>query len=149
MTLIFFKEFVLICFDRDFAAVQGYPVNLLEIFLMILMCLCVAAGLPAVGAVLVVALLIFPPVTARIWSAQIKTVVMLSGALGSLCCVCGVSLSAITPSDYISGGLPTGPIIVVCAALLLSASLIAKALIRLINKPTNQLAQKTQSGEPC
>lgn len=149
MTLILFKEFVLICFDRDFAAVQGYPVNLLEIFLMILMCLCVAAGLPAVGAVLVVALLIFPPVTARVWSSQIKTVVILSGALGALCCVCGVSLSAITPSDYISGGLPTGPIIVVCAALLLSASLIAKALIRLINKPTNQLAQKTQSGEPC
>jgi len=116
---------------------------------MILMCLCVAAGLPAVGAVLVVALLIFPPVTARIWSERIRTVVVLSGILGALCCVCGVSLSAIIPSNYISGGLPTGPIIVVCAALLLSASLIAKALIRLINKPTNQLDQTTQSGDLC
>ena len=137
-TTIFFKEFVLICFDRNFATVQGYPVNLLEIFLMILMCLCVAAGLPAVGSVLVVALLIFPAVTARIWSDKIKTVVILSGFFGSLCCVCGASLSAVIPSSYISGGVPTGPIIVICAAILLIASLFLKAIISLINIPTYQ-----------
>jgi len=148
-TLLFFKEFVLICFDRDFAAVQGYPVNLLDILLMILMCLCVAAGLPAVGAVLVVALLIFPAVTARIWSERIKTVVILSGVFGSLCCGCGVVLSALIPTEVISGGLPTGPIIVVCAALLLIISLAGKSALSRARALSYKHGETSPGGDLC
>jgi manganese/zinc/iron transport system permease protein len=118
------KEFALLCFDKEFAFTQGYPVRLLDILLMTLVCLCTAAGLPAVGAVMVVALLVFPAVTARLWTDTLSTMLLLSGAFGVISCVAGVALSATIPASFAADGLPTGPLIVVCAGILFVFSLL-------------------------
>jgi len=122
VTLMLRKEFALLCFDREFAVTQGYPVKLLDLVLMTLVCLCAAAGLPAVGAVMVVALLVFPAATARLWTDNLVKMLMLAGAFGVISCVIGVVASAATPPSLAPDGLPTGPIIVIVAAVLFALS---------------------------
>jgi manganese/zinc/iron transport system permease protein len=120
-----FKELTLLCFDREFAHTQGYPVKSLDFIVMTLVCLCASAGLPAVGAVLIVALLIFPAVTARLWTDKIGLLVPLSGIFGVMAAIFGTFLSAATPRELVEHGLPTGPLIVISAASIFIVSFLA------------------------
>ncbi len=112
-----FKELTLLCFDREYARSQGLCTPLLDYVLMTLVCLCTAAGLSAVGAVLIVALLVFPPATARLWTDRIHIMVVLSGVFGVIACAGGVLLSTLTPRAIAPEGLPTGPLVVITAAV--------------------------------
>jgi manganese/zinc/iron transport system permease protein len=122
--IVLFKELTLLCFDREFAHTQGYPVKTLDFIVMALVCLCASAGLPAVGAVLIVALLIFPAVTARLWTDRVGIMVPLSGVFGVAAAVAGTCISAATPRELVEHGLPTGPLIVISAAIIFIASFI-------------------------
>jgi manganese/zinc/iron transport system permease protein len=75
-----------------------------------LVALMVVAGLPAVGAVLVTALVVIPPVAARFWTDRVGTMVVLSGLIGLAAAAVGVAASAARP------GLATGPLVVIAAA---------------------------------
>src|SRR5262245_5145817 len=55
---LLYKEFKLVSFDPEFAAVQGWPTLWLDLALMGLLALTAVVGLPAVGVVLMAALLI-------------------------------------------------------------------------------------------
>jgi len=62
------KEATLVAFDAAFAAATGWPVSGIDYAIVGLVALMVVAGLPAVGAVLVTALVVIPPVAARFWT---------------------------------------------------------------------------------
>ncbi len=113
-----FKELKLLCFDRDFAATQGWPAGLLDLLLMALVCICTVAGLPAVGVVLVVALMVIPAAAARYWTDRLGTMVAIAGLLGGASGLLGTMLSATipAPAGTLSRGWPTGPLIVLAAA---------------------------------
>jgi manganese/zinc/iron transport system permease protein len=138
---LLYKELKLLCFDRAFAAGQGWPTLTLDLALMGLICLCTVVGLPAVGVVLMVALLVIPPVAARFWTQRLGPMILLAGALGACSGFLGTILSAAIPSPEGSRtqGWPTGPMIVLVAASLFFASmmlaprrgLVADALRRL------------------
>jgi manganese/zinc/iron transport system permease protein len=120
VVLLLFKEFKLLCFDRPFAHAQGFPVRTLDIVLMTLVSLCTIAGLPAVGVVLVSALLIIPAVAARLLTSRLETMVLLSSIFGVLSAMSGTLLSVLLlgPENGASRGLPTGPLIVLSSAAL-------------------------------
>ncbi|MDX9912212.1 MAG: metal ABC transporter permease [Phycisphaerales bacterium] len=120
------KEFRLLCFDSDFASGQGWPTLVLDLALMSLVCVCTVAGLPAVGVVLVVALLVIPPVAARFWTDRMGVMLVLSGAIGMASGVVGVALSATVPAPpgTLSRGWPTGPMVVLVAASVFMLSLL-------------------------
>jgi len=120
VVLLLFKEFKLLCFDRSFAHAQGFPVRALDITLMTLVSLCTISGLPAVGVVLVSALLIIPAVTARLLTSRLETMAFLSSIFGVLSAVSGTLLSVLLsgPESASSRGLPTGPLIVLSSATL-------------------------------
>jgi manganese/zinc/iron transport system permease protein len=105
-----YKEFKLISFDSDFARTQGWPVLLLDLFLMGLFAVVVVVGLPAVGVVMMAALLILPSVTARFWSDRLGVNLVLSAGFGFVTGLVGVWLSDLSPA------LPAGPIIVLVGA---------------------------------
>lgn len=125
-TLLFYKEFKLLCFDRDFATGQGWPTVLLDLFLMALVCLCTVVGLPAVGVVLMVALLIIPAVAARFWTNRLGVMLVIAAAFGGASGLFGTILSATvpTPAGALSRGWPTGPLIVLTAAFIFIVSLL-------------------------
>lgn len=115
-----FKELELLTFDADFARSQGWPVATLDMILIFLLGLVVVIGLPAVGVVMMAALLILPGVTARFWTDRLAVMLPISVGIGVVTGAVGTWLS----SEY--ANLPAGPIIVlVGATIFLFSSVIA------------------------
>lgn len=127
IVLLLYKEFKLLCFDSAFAAGQGWPTLLLDLLLMALVCVCTVVGLPAVGVVLVVALLVIPSVAARFWTDKLSTLIIIAGTIGGLSGMLGTALSAVVPAPAgsLTRGWPTGPVIVLVAAGIFIISLLA------------------------
>ncbi len=116
--LLFYKEFKVLCFDRDFAAGQGWPAMRLDLALMALICVCTVVGLPAVGVVLMVSLLVIPGVAARFWTNSLGAMLAIAAVFGGLSGLLGTALSATLPApgSSLSRGWPTGPLISLVAA---------------------------------
>jgi len=124
---LLYKELKVLSFDRDFAQAQGWPTLALDLLVMGLICVVTVAGLPAVGIVLIVALLVIPPAAARFWTDRLGTMLVLAGAIGLGAGVLGTAVSATAPvpAGMLSRGWPTGPAIVLCAGAAFLASLLA------------------------
>lgn len=121
------KEFSAVAFDPDFAATAGLPVARLDALVALVCAVVVVAALPIAGFVLAVALVVIPPAAARFWSDRAGTVVAAAAAIGAVSAFAGAALSAVLKDT------PTGPAIVLVAALLFSLSLVfgrARGLLR-------------------
>jgi manganese/zinc/iron transport system permease protein len=125
-TLLLYKEFKLLCFDRSFAAGLGWPTFALDLVLMALICICTVVGLPAVGVVLVVALLVIPAVAARFWTNRLSTMLFIAACMGGASGLVGTVLSSVVPAPAgaTSRGWPTGPVIVLVASSMFIFSLL-------------------------
>lgn len=111
------KEITLVAFDAAFAAAGGWPVDWIDALVAALVAAMVVAGLPAVGAVLVTALVVIPPVAARLWTDRVAAMLVLAGVFGLVAAVVGTFVSATRP------GLATGPLVVLAAATIFAVSL--------------------------
>lgn len=123
--LTFYKEWKLLCFDTEFASALGRPSTWLDVALLALICTVTVAGLPAVGVVLMVAMLTIPALAARLWTDRLGVMLVLAGAIGLLASTLGTALSATlpAPSSGLSRGWPTGPLIVLVASSAFMVSL--------------------------
>jgi manganese/zinc/iron transport system permease protein len=117
--LVLFKEFQLIAFDPAFAQAQGWPVYRLDLVLMGLIALAVVIGLPAVGVLLIAALLIIPAAAARFWTNRLSRMLLFAALFGVLAGTGGTLLSATLPR------LPTGATINLVAIGIFLASALA------------------------
>jgi manganese/zinc/iron transport system permease protein len=111
-----FKELRLVTFDIGFARVQGWPASSLDLLLMGLLSLLVVIGLPAVGAVLVAALLILPAAAARFWTERLGTMLVIAASFGLSMGAAGTAISTAVSRA------PTGPMIVLVGAGLFGVS---------------------------
>jgi len=116
--LIPLKEIRLICFDEDFARSDGWPVHLLDLYLMTLLVVVAVAGLHVVGVLLIVSLLIIPPAAARFWTDRLTTMTLLSAIIGGASGFFGSGLSALLPR------LPAGAVITLTAGVFFFCSLL-------------------------
>lgn len=125
--VLLFKEFRVVCFDREFASGQGWPTLLIDMLLMMLVCVCTVAGLPAVGVVLMVSLIVIPAAAARFWTERLTPMVLLAGVIGGTCGLLGTALSATLPAPQsgLSRGWPTGPVITLVGTAVFVVSLLA------------------------
>src|SRR5262249_31286318 len=107
--ILLYKEFKTLAFDPAFARVQGWPTLALDLLLMFLIAVAVVIGLPAVGVILMAALLILPAAAARFWTDRLGVMLVLAAGFGAAAGIAGVLLSA--------GALrlPAGPSIVLAA----------------------------------
>jgi manganese/zinc/iron transport system permease protein len=125
---LFWKEFKLLTFDREFAAGLGLPVVLLDVLLTGLLVLSIVIGLESVGVVLMSALVVAPAAAARQWTDRLGVMTVLAGLFGALAGVTGSLLS-----HNLSGGgrsVPTGPTIVVCATVVVALSFLWRMMRR-------------------
>lgn len=116
--LLFYKEFKLICFNKDFAKSVGLPVRFLEFILATLTVLAVAVGIQAVGVVLMAALLITPASGARFWTNSLSKMILLAMIFGAVSGFSGTLISYALPA------MPTGPWIVVILSVIAITSII-------------------------
>jgi manganese/zinc/iron transport system permease protein len=126
LVILLYKEFKVFSFDPEFAQTQGWPTLVLDLVMMGALTLVTVAGLPAVGAVLMAAMLLIPGAAARFWTDRLGVMLILSGAFGALAGMGGTLLSSGLLKEwfgrdplafgYSSRALPTGPVIVLVAS---------------------------------
>jgi manganese/zinc/iron transport system permease protein len=118
-SLLFWKEFKLLCFDPAFAASMGFRVRALDVLQTSLLVIAIVIGLQTVGVVLMSAMVVAPAAAARQWTNRLSVMMLLAAMFGALAGVIGSVVSAT------SSGLPTGPTIVLCLTAMVVASLLA------------------------
>lgn len=104
--VLFWKEFELLAFDRDFGRALGLPTRGLDILLTTLLVIAIVIGLQTVGVVLMSAMIVAPAAAARQWTDRLGLMVVLSAALGAGGGLAGTLISSTMPR------MPTGPAIV-------------------------------------
>ena len=118
LVLVLRRPLTLASFDPEFATASGQNVQRTDLAMMALVLAVTVVGLKIVGLILIVALLILPPVTARFWTERTDHVVLIAGLMGGAAAYVGASISAALPD------MPTGPIIVLVGFALFALSLV-------------------------
>ncbi|MBK8899728.1 MAG: metal ABC transporter permease [Anaerolineaceae bacterium] len=114
---LFWKEFKLITFDAEFAGANGFRVNLFSMMLSTLIVVAIVLGLQLAGVILMVGMLIAPGIAARQWTNKLTQMVILAAVFGAFAGGTGAIISAVDTD------VPTGPMIIVVAFLLVVISI--------------------------
>ncbi len=93
VAVAFHRSFVALVFDRRVAHVMGLRPRLAQVLLVGLVTLAVVASYQAVGALLVIGLLLAPAVAAACWTTRIPTTMVFAAVIGSLSVLCGLLVS--------------------------------------------------------
>ncbi len=112
--IVFFRGFVSIALDEEFARSRKMPVKGLHTGLLVLVALAVVTLIQVVGIILVLALLTIPVAVAREFTICFTRLMILSSVTGILLCIGGLAVS-------FSMNLPSGAAIILLGALLLGA----------------------------
>jgi manganese/zinc/iron transport system permease protein len=136
VVVLFYKEFKLIAFDPTLATTIGLPVQPLSVLLTSLVVVAVVIGLQTVGVVLMAAMLIAPAAAARQWTDRFALMLVMSALFGMLAGVAGALISVS------EARLPTGPMIILCATLLVVISLLVAPRRGLIWSAIRQARQR-------
>jgi len=109
--LCFFKEFQALSFDEEFSEIVGVPTRRLYLLLLCLVALSIIVLIRVVGVILVIALLTIPTVIARIFTNQLKKLILYSTVVAIVLTVSGLWLSYLFD-------LPSGATIVLVLTLI-------------------------------
>src|SRR5699024_9154804 len=85
----FYKEWKITSFDPQLAASLGIPVVLMHYLFMSLVSVTTVASFDAVGAIMVVAMLITPAAAAYLWTDKLVVMLLLSSSFGILSAIIG------------------------------------------------------------
>ncbi|NLW55085.1 MAG: metal ABC transporter permease, partial [Firmicutes bacterium] len=110
LVTVFYRHFLLICFDEEYARLRGLPVELLYIILLCLIALTVVILSKVVGLILVIALLTLPAAVAGLLTANFGRMIGLATLLSLFFTQSGLVLSYHL-------NLPSGAVIVMIAGL--------------------------------
>lgn len=115
--MLMWKEFKLFTFDPVFAQSTGLKTQWIDTLMLLMMVVGIVIGIQSVGVVLMIALLVTPASSARQWTGNLGTMVLLAAVFGAICGGVGSVLSASFSH------VPTGPVIVLVATVLFAFSL--------------------------
>jgi len=91
--LAFYREFLAMSYDEEFAFVVGVPVKSLYFLLLCMTALSIVMIIKVVGLILVIALLTIPPYIAEKYTSSLWKMMVLSSLLGILFTIVGLWLS--------------------------------------------------------
>jgi len=123
--VIFYKEIKIHVFDSAYAKTIGINEGLMSGLIMFMTMVLIAAGLKAVGTILISSMLITPAVVGMQWSDGYDRVLLISAIVGAFSALSGTILSSLIE------GFSTGPSIVLVMSVIavLSVLLSPKGLI--------------------
>ncbi len=93
LVLVFFRGFLVMSFDEEFARARGVPVDFLYCLLVVMVGLCVVMIIRVVGLILVIALLTIPPFIAEQRTKSLKLMMIYSTILSMAFTLIGLWLS--------------------------------------------------------
>lgn len=92
-TLIFYKQYQITSFDPSFSRASGIKVNRYHYLLMMQVALSCTVAFRMVGVILVLSFLVTPAITARVWTHQLKKMILLAMVIGISSSFVAVALS--------------------------------------------------------
>lgn len=107
---LFWKGFVNLAIQPDIAKVEGYPTASLELGFILLLSLTISLGILSIGVLLIVAMLIIPAASARLFSKSMVKMAVLAWFISVICIFLGMLVAYYF--DY-----PAGPTVVVIAGV--------------------------------
>ncbi|MCD1295412.1 hypothetical protein CUJ83_10420 [Methanocella sp. CWC-04] len=116
---LFYKEFIALCFDEEYATISGVNSERLYLLLLCLIAITVVITIKIVGIILVIALLTIPAAISRKFTADMKKMMILSTVIGAIFSLCGLWLSYIFD-------LPSGATIILTLAAVYLVSSFAR-----------------------
>ncbi|WP_419622650.1 metal ABC transporter permease, partial [Thiolapillus sp.] len=108
MVLAFYRQFLAVSFDEEFARLRGVPVNFFYLLFLCLVALTVVLLVQVVGLILVIALLTLPAAIAGHYIHTMGRMMILASGLGMVFTSVGIWLSYVLD-------MPTGAIIILVA----------------------------------
>ncbi|MCB0322931.1 MAG: metal ABC transporter permease [Bdellovibrionales bacterium] len=96
---VFYKELQICSFDPALATASGFHARLMHYLLMILVAVTAVASFESVGNILVVAMFVVPPATARLLTDRLGRMILISMFIAAVSAVLG-HISAITLPRY-------------------------------------------------
>ena len=93
LTLFYYRDFLLLSYDPEFAQVKGVRVFPLYLLLIVLITFTVVMAVQAVGLILVIALLTIPAYVAESHVNQLKHMIMISVGLSLILVISGLFLA--------------------------------------------------------
>jgi zinc transport system permease protein len=95
MFVFFYNKIFAVTFDENFAKATGVKANLYNMMIALLTALTIVLGMRMMGALLITALIIFPPLTSMRLCKKFKTVTLISAIISVICFFIGVVISYI------------------------------------------------------
>jgi manganese/zinc/iron transport system permease protein len=134
--LLFYKGFITVSFNAEFARAKGLPVRTLEFLLTSLTVLSIASGIQALGVVLMSALIVTPAAAARFWTNNLTKMLLIAVVFSVFSGFFGAFVS------YTESGSPTGPWVVMILSIITILSFIFSTkrgiLARYLNSQKNR-----------
>lgn len=110
--IVFYRQFLIVSFNPDFAKSIGLKVKTIEFLLTSLTVLAIASGIQALGVVLMSALIITPAAAARFWTNNLLKMLLIAVGFSVLSGWVGTYIS------YVNFGMPTGPWVVLVLSII-------------------------------
>jgi zinc transport system permease protein len=110
LVVLFYRQFLAVCFDPEFARVRGLRVERYYLLLLVLVALTVVMLIHVVGLILVIALMTLPAAIAGRFTHSLAAMMGLAVLLGMAFTAGGVAISY-------GPDLPSGPVIIVLAGI--------------------------------
>jgi zinc transport system permease protein len=110
LVLVFYRQFLAVSFDAEFAQVRGLSVERYYLLLLVLVALTVVMLIHVVGLILVIALMTLPAAIAGRFIHSLAGMMLLATSFGMAFTAGGLALSY-------APDLPSGPVIIVLAGL--------------------------------
>jgi manganese/zinc/iron transport system permease protein len=123
---IFYKELRITSFDPALATSQGIHAGAMHLVLMILVAIATVASFEAVGSILVIAMLICPAATARLFTDRLRSQIIASAVFAVGAGVLGYFAASLVPALFVEEAtVNAAGMIVIVAGLLLVVGAIA------------------------
>ncbi len=110
--VLFYRPFKIVAFNSDYAKSIGLPVKSIEFLMTSLTVLAIAAGIQALGVVLMSALIVTPAAAARFWTHKLGRMLLIAVVFSVFSGLVGAYIS------YSKSGTPTGPWVVMVLSLI-------------------------------
>ncbi|MBK1647513.1 metal ABC transporter permease [Rhabdochromatium marinum] len=138
---LFYRQFVAVAFDEEFARLRGVPVSTLYLALLVMVAITVVLMIQVVGLILVIALLTLPAAIAGLWTSSLAMMMVLATLLGMLFTSGGLALSY--APDW-----PAGPTMIVLAGSTYFLALVAQRLWQMWQRHMSLAAQQNDHLRP-
>jgi len=122
--ILFYNEWFLISFDRDFAKTKGINIFINDLVFVVLQALVIVTGVKIVGAMLMSSLIIFPAVSSLQIVGRFKSMLIASVLMSVFSVICGIFISFVLNT-------PAGATIVCLNALVFLICLALNRILKL------------------